>query len=197
MKKLYELTKFECYIHIFKPLFKYSMDNYLWDYGWDIEKMIEGEWTPQRFIMGHYPDIEEEFKKRRLERNDPREYFPPHDDKVDLLYKKGIADEYSYPVIGTSLNKDHILIEIKHVFNYRNRGDNNEFKDDQGKYFMKFFTNGNIEKSYQTSREGGGMITYVSNKSCFLSYRETLKMREYFSNLGIDCVNIHETDFAI
>jgi len=199
MKKIYELTPFECYEKIFKPLFNYNiMDKYI-EYGWNIEQMLNGEWKPMLYFPERMKDIKEELYNRLSEKEKGKSFIR-HDlkDRIEILYKNGLADGYSRPVIEIDYGKDkeYVIVCVSYVDNFRNRTLKNYYKSDFNRRWIKFYSNGDIKKSYFESVDRG-MVSHEYVESAYLSFSQTLEVRGKLFGLGVDCVNIVENDYSI
>jgi hypothetical protein len=196
MNNIRELTNFEIYEYIFKPIFKYNIDS-LYPL-WSMKDIINLKYEPKIYYHDHYPVLASELKNR-LPQNCSHN-FNSFEDIVDVLHKNGLTKEFKVPIFKIFETSTEIIIKLAHDLNRRLdfncRGCVETFKTYDNVNYLILHKNGDISKSFYTSRESGMYNNYTLHDR-FLSYTETLEMRKYFEDLDIDIINLTPIEYSI
>ena len=112
--------------------------------------------------------------------------------KNELLAVNELYENFKKPIFEKNINKDSITISLKYIQYYRNYSNVKDYREDDNKYYLIFFNNGDIQISshkkyqYRTSLLFKDMTTHYDNSPRFLSYTETIDMLKYIKEQNIN-----------
>ena len=201
MKNIKDLTNYEIYKHIFNRIFGYKVD---YPESWNIEKILNEEENPNPFIAELYPEIVEKIDELKKKYHVggysyKSEYY---EEKYKLLEDNFLYESIQNPVFLIDFSDNYITIYLDYIKNERVKFIKvEEFKSYENKHYIRFYDNGDISISgyisneYRTSFFDKSTSSYSQKYERFLSFNETLKMREYFKKQKIKIEK--ELDYVI